>query len=420
MYQLDYLKKWNKNKNLYRYKMPLKLKSLEIYQKLIYYYIVTTYRNRKGSIKMSLTNQHGGDLDFIEKTYNIPRNEIIDFSGNINPLGISNVLKQSIIDGIDSISTYPDKNYVNLKESIRRYTKTNSIESITCGNGSTELISLFIKTLKPKKSIIISPAYSEYEREIKLSDGQVLLFQLREEDNFVLDLDNLFKELEKDIDFLVLCNPNNPTGSALNVYETENLLSFCKKRNIFVMIDETYVEFTNQENNISSMPLIDKFDNLFIVRGTSKFFAAPGLRLGYAVCSNKNIINKINYYKDPWSVNMLANLAGIKMFDDIQYIKETNSLIDNERKRIHKEISNWNNVKLYNTQSNFFLMKILSSSIKAEQIFNILIKNKMVIRNAADFPFLGENYLRFCILLPEQNTLLLENLKKIFSKGDYL
>lgn len=359
---------------------------------------------------MNTFNQHGGDLDFIEQKYMIPRNEIIDFSGNVNPLGLPETAKNAIINNIDSITTYPDKNYTALRESIAFYTH-NKTEHVLVGNGSTELIDAFIKAVKPKRAVIVSPAYSEYERNISLYGGTPILFPLEEKNGFKLDIEKLADTLKDEINLLVLCNPNNPTGSSINIQEIERILTLCRKYNIFVMIDETYVEFSDRDMCIISLPLIDKFDNLFTIRGTSKFFAIPGLRLGYALCSNEKIKSEINKYKDPWSVNILAGIAGTAMFQDEEFAKKSVSFISTERNKIKNILNKWEKIKLYDTQANFFLLKIKDSNITAHMLFDMLIKYDMVIRDASDFPFLGSDFLRFCILLPENNRLLLEKLK---------
>ncbi|MBR1443248.1 MAG: aminotransferase class I/II-fold pyridoxal phosphate-dependent enzyme, partial [Firmicutes bacterium] len=271
---------------------------------------------------MSLTNQHGGDLDYIHRVYNIPRDEIIDFSGNVNPIGISPSVKKAITENIDLLSTYPDVNYTSLRSAISSYTGAKA-ENIIVGNGSTELISLFIKSVCPKKSVIISPAYSEYEREIKLCGGKPLLFPLREEEDFRLNIPDLFNAMDKDTNLLVICNPNNPTGSFLVKSELLRIAEFCRGNNIRILIDETYAEFSDDDMEVSAIPLADDFKNIFIIRGTSKFFASPGLRLGYAITSDTDITDTINKKKDPWSVNILASVGGEEMFKDTAYINET-------------------------------------------------------------------------------------------------
>lgn len=351
---------------------------------------------------------HGGDLDVIEQKYNIPKEKIIDFSGNINPLGISNKIENVIKNNINVITTYPDKNYNNLKKSIANYCDCSE-NNIIVGNGATEIISLFIKNLAPKNAIIISPSYSEYERELKNNNCNITFFDLKEEEDFLLNINNLLNIIDNTIDLIVLCNPNNPTGTAINNEQIKIILEKCK----FLMIDETYAEFSSKSENIFATSLVNNYNNLFIIRGTSKFFGVPGIRLGYGICSNNNILNKINKYKDPWSVNSIANLIGITMFSDIEYIDKTRNLILNEKNYIYKELSKIENLKVYKTNSNFILCKILNNKITSTELFEFLIKYNILIRDAKDFTFLDNTFFRFCILSENNNKLLIEKLKEV-------
>ena len=159
---------------------------------------------------MKLMTVHGGDLDVISREYNIPKNEIVNFSGNVNPLGLPPSVKKAIKENVDCATDYPDVSYVGLRNAISSYTGVKS-ENIVVGNGSTELISAFIKVSEPKKAVIVSPAYSEYLKEIKLLGGEVELFELMEDKDYMLDVDTLISHITKDTDIVVICNPNNPT-----------------------------------------------------------------------------------------------------------------------------------------------------------------------------------------------------------------
>lgn len=361
---------------------------------------------------MTNTNLHGGDLDEISRIYNINKADILNFSGNVNPLGLPVSVKEAIKNNIDICTNYPDASYLQLRQAISHYAGVN-YEHIMIGNGSTELISGFIRYVHPKKAVIISPAYSEYLNEIKAVNGKAILFELKEEDDFVLNIQELINILSDDVDMLVICNPNNPTGSFLSRKQLKIIFNHCQQNSINVMIDETYVEFSSPEFEVSAMPLAKEYDNVFIIRGTSKFFACPGLRLGYAVCSNEQVINHINSGKDLWSVNVFADLAGRTMFTDKKFISDSIKLINQERIRFFKELGCISGIKLYNTQSNFILAKILKQGINSDYVFNTLIKESILVRNCSNFPFLGDCFIRFCILDKENNSKLINSLLKI-------
>ncbi len=359
---------------------------------------------------MQLVHQHGGDLDAIERKYGISKNEVKDFSGNINPLGFPKTAEKALAENLSIISTYPDKKYTSLRQAIAKYTGADAAH-IVVGNGSTELISTFIQTVHAKKSIIIGPSYSEYEREVTLCGGAFTYFPLKEEDNFLIDLTALLEALTPDIGMLVICNPNNPTGSAFTSLQLEEVLKHCQKIGASVMVDETYIEFSDNLNEICAVPLVKKCNNLFVVRGTSKFFAAPGIRLGYGISSNQTFLERLKTNQDPWSVNSLAAFAGEKMFSDTDFHTTTQQLISKERKKAEDELSTWKNVKVYPSSANFILLKLLTDKITAAELFAHLIQKKMLIRDASSFTFLDERFLRFCILSPEDNAALLAELK---------
>lgn len=357
-------------------------------------------------------HMHGGDLDAIERIYGIPKDEISDFSGNINPLGFPQKAAKKLAENISIVCNYPDKKYQALRNSIGKYTGADP-ENIVVGNGSTELISTFIRSVNDKKAVIMGPAYSEYENAVKLSGRNYEYFELREDEDFKLNIDRLLTVLNDDTGLFIACNPNNPTGTAIQTDDMERILIHCKSKDISVMVDETYIEFSDSLEKICSIPLAAKYDNLFVIRGISKFFAAPGLRLGYGITSSKKFHELLAENQDPWSVNILASYAGELIFSDEEFIEETKNLISSERRKAYEELKTWKNVKVYESASNFILVKLLTDKITANEIFEHMVRKKMVIRDAASFTFLDESYLRFCILSPKENANLLSELKSI-------
>ena len=345
---------------------------------------------------------HGSDLEKVEAYYGIKKEDIIPFAGNVNPLGISPLLKKSMSSHIDCISEYPDRDYKELRSTLALYCNV-PMEHIIVGNGATEMISLTMQLLKPKYALLLSPTYSEYTREIDLVGGHVEEYYLREDLDFKLDLDDLFSKLNDQIDLLAICNPNNPTSSALTTEEIAKILTHCKKYNIFVMIDETYVEFAPDVDQISAVSLTTKFDNFMVLRGTSKFFCAPGLRLGYGICGNLSFLERMNNIKNPWTINTLAALAGEAMFMDKDYIKT-------QRQHCVEVLSKRPNLKIYPAYANFILVKLLDGTTSFE-MFERCIKQGLMIRDCSSFHGLDGEFIRFCIQKEEDNGRLLDLLK---------
>lgn len=349
---------------------------------------------------------HGSDLEKIEKIYGVKRENITSFSANVNPLGISPKLRETLASHVDAITTYPDREYTSLRRCIADYVDAGP-EQIIVGNGSTELISLIIQLNRPKKAMIIGPTYSEYEREIKLGGGTCLYYPLKEADGFVINLSDFTAKLNDTIDMLVICNPNNPTSTCIDNKQMRRILDVCKEHGIFVMIDETYVEFAADVAKITAVPLTQYYDNLIILRGTSKFFAAPGLRLGYAVTGNRDLIRSINQRQNPWSISSLAAIAGEIMFTDHDYMRQTRALISSERDRMYDLLNRHPDYKVYEPSANFLLVKLLREDQTSDALFEKAIRQNMMIRDCSTFPFLDERYIRFCIMSPEMNDKLM-------------
>ena len=375
-------------------------------------FILTT--TRRTTMLKHKDHFHGSDLEQIERIYNIKKSDIISFSANVNPLGISYQLKQTLAAQLDAITHYPDRDYKLLRQCIATYANTQ-LDNVIVGNGSTELISLFIQTQQPKKALVLGPTYSEYEREVALGGGITKYYPLKPANDFALDIEAFCKSLKDSTDLLVLCNPNNPTSTALTTKELRKILDTCMQHGIFVMIDETYVEFTENVAAITAVSLANYYNNLIILRGTSKFFAAPGLRLGYAITGNADLAKAINSRKNPWSINSLAEIAGRLMLSDHEYIDKTRQLISSERQRLVDELSTWSSVRVYPPQANFILMQILKSDVTAEDLFEHCIRQGLMIRNCSTFPFLDNSYIRFCIMNLQQNDCLLAAFREILN-----
>ena len=352
---------------------------------------------------------HGSDIEKICEYYHLNKDEIVRFGANVNPLGLSEKVKTDIAAHVDLLSSYPDREYTSLRETISEYCSVPA-EFILPGNGSSELIALLIDARAPKRTLILGPTYSEYSRELAISGSTQEYYHLKEEQDFRLDVDDLCRTLSEGYDFLIICNPNNPTSSAILHDDMEQLLTFCTEHDIFVMIDETYVEFAPNISAVTAVPFTKRFQNLMILRGVSKFFAAPGMRFGYGITGNINFLKKMKEKQIPWSLNSIGAFAGEKMFKDQDYIRRTRELILSERDRMYRAVSEMPGYKAYEPYANFILLKILKEGVTSADIFDRCIRKGLMIRDCASFQCLEGEYIRFCIMMPEDNTRLLQEL----------
>lgn len=355
---------------------------------------------------------HGSDLEKIEEYYGIPKESIICFGANVNPLGLSEKVKEELKEHLDLISSYPDREYKSLRQAIGDYLKV-SPKHVLVGNGSTELISLLIEQRCPKKTLILGPTYSEYARELSFSGSIQEYYHLKEDSGFHLDIPDFINKLEEGFDLLIICNPNNPTSSVIQTDEMFQILRACQDKDTFVMIDETYVEFVPDIEKVTAMSFLEEFEHFMVLRGVSKFFAAPGLRLGYGVTSCQAFLERVKEHQIPWSLNSIGAFAGERMLKDQEYIERTRSLIFHERARMLKELKKIPAIRVFDAYANFILIQLKKDGLTAFDVFEACIKQGLMVRDCSSFQCLKGEYVRFCVMLPEANTRLLKALKEI-------
>lgn len=348
---------------------------------------------------------HGANVDNMAKKFGKNENDIIDFSSNVNPHIISDLGKY-VLEGLEKSRSYPDINYTNLRNNISDYIKVDS-ELIIPGNGATEIIYLLMKSIK-RRLAILNPTFSEYGRGAKLNNLEIIDFHLKEENNFSIDLDEIQKNMDK-FDSLFVCNPNNPNGKVKDLNE---LLDLMIENDKLLIVDETFMEFVGEEEKYSLINKIEQTPNLFILKAMTKFFGMPGLRLGYGVTSNKQIINNIYEYKEPWTINSFAENLSNYLFKDKEYINGSKDYYINERKFMLEELRKISRLKVYDTDTNFVLIKLdddEANSLKLE----LFEKYNILIRDASNFIGLDKSYIRVAIKSHNDNKVLIESLRKI-------
>ena len=348
---------------------------------------------------------HGANVDNMAKKFGKNENDIIDFSSNVNPHIISDLGKY-VLEGLEKSRSYPDINYTNLRNNISDYIKVDS-ELIIPGNGATEIIYLLMKSIK-RRLAILNPTFSEYGRGAKLNNLEIIDFHLKEENNFSIDLDEIQKNMDK-FDSLFVCNPNNPNGKVKDLNE---LLDLMIENDKLLIVDETFMEFVGEEEKYSLINKIEQTPNLFILKAVTKFFGMPGLRLGYGVTSNKQIIKNIYEYKEPWTINSFAENLSNYLFKDKEYINGSKDYYINERKFMLEKLRKISRLKVYDTDTNFVLIKLdddEANSLKLE----LFEKYNILIRDASNFIGLDKSYIRVAIKSHNDNKVLIESLRKI-------
>jgi len=349
---------------------------------------------------------HGGNIAEICKKYSLKEDAIIDFSSNVNPLGFPKGVKNLIRKEVDKIIRYPDSNSSELKRNIAGRLDIDE-KNILVGNGSTELIYLIPRVFKPLFALIPIPTFIEYEKSLSSLNCRIGYIPFKEEENFRLNI-NQFIKLLPETDIVYLCNPNNPTGVLLSKSEVDYLIINAEKRGTLVIVDESFMDFSDDESVIAE---IKRRKNLIVIKSLTKFFAIPGLRLGYLV-SNSKMVDKINRDKEPWTVNILAQKAGILCLKDEEFIIKTKRFIDRERKYLLAKLSALKGLRPYSSSTNYLLVKILNSGLSSTKLYERMAKLGLLIRDCRSFRGLGDKFVRIAVKGRRENKLLIEKIKK--------
>ncbi|SHK32045.1 pyridoxal phosphate-dependent aminotransferase [Tepidibacter formicigenes] len=346
---------------------------------------------------------HGADVASMMLKYGKKEDYILDFSSNINPYIPENIDKY-ILEGLNLSTKYPDVEYLNLRKNIGNYLDLD-YEYIIPGNGASEIIYLLMKVLDGQLGIV-NPTFSEYERAAK--SNNIKIIDLYFDKNFKLDLDNIRNNLDK-FKALFICNPNNPSGNVESLIE---ILEILKKKDKFLIVDETFMEFVYESEKYTLVNLIKEYDNLFIIKAITKFFGLPGIRLGYGITSNKNIISKMWEHKEPWTVNSFAENICSYIFKDKKYIEKTKNYFKEEINFMIKDLNEIKNIEVFESSTNFILLKLnkYNSSYIKEKLF---VEKNILIRDASNFKGLDTNYIRVAVKKREENEALINALKEI-------
>ena len=335
---------------------------------------------------------HGGNIRKAAENYGIDESAIIDFSANINPLGLSPMAREAISAAMGTIINYPDPKSSCLVKALSQYHSLPS-ENILTGNGATELIFLIPRALKFKSALIIAPAFSEYERALTLSDCKVEHFFVTPEKDFMLNLSDLFAAMEKGHDSLWLGNPANPAGTLISKKDIIIIGEKSAELGITLIVDEAFIDFC-EEASVKNEIL--NFSNLIVLRSMTKFFALAGLRAGYLFAHNR-IISQLGTYKEPWTLNSLSEAAAVASLSDHDYKNETLALIERERNFLKEELGKIDSLYLYDSFANYLLIG-LAEGARSEYLENKLLrKNRILVRDCSNYRGLSNRFIRVAV-----------------------
>ena len=350
-------------------------------------------------------NIHGGDI------YSRPVR--LDFSVNGNPLGMPAEARLSLLAAINHVGEYPDAAAGELTETVSHMLSAQSgreipKEYLLFGNGASELFLAIVHALKPENIVIPVPSFYGYEYAAKAADSHIKYVYLSEETAFCPGKE-LLQALTPDTDLLFLANPNNPTGQLFSREYLRELLEHCRQQGIMVVLDECFIEFceTDREQPRSMLGKIDQYENLLLVRAFTKSFAMPGVRLGYLVCSNEGLREKIRRQLPEWNLSVFAQRAGIVCAGQAeQYLQDTVEYVKTERTYLRERLEALG-IRVVSGEADFLLL------YTTQPIYDRLLAKGILIRNCENFRGLGESYYRIAVKKHDENEVLLQELAQI-------
>jgi histidinol-phosphate aminotransferase len=278
-------------------------------------------------------------------------------------------------------------------------------EDILFGNGAADIIFRLCYALKPKAALLLAPTFSEYEQALVNINSGISYYRLRPENDFAVDMKILENIKGKDIVFI--CNPNNPTGMVTDKELIYKICERCWQENCYLVVDECFMDFVSLGPNNSFKEYLKDFENVIILKAFTKIFAMAGLRLGYCLCHNKEIISKIEKAGQPWSVSVPAQIAGVAALGNRDYLTETVAIIETERVFLTEGLRKLG-FTVFKSNANFFLFKT-----KEKDLYEKLFEKGILIRKCSNFMGLDNTYYRIAVKCREDNEKLLEAIRGV-------
>lgn len=340
---------------------------------------------------------HGGDIYSRKVDY--------DFSANINPLGMPESVKRILARKINDFEHYPDPYCSELVREIALYEEVEE-DRIVCGNGAADLIYRIVQALRPENALIAVPTFSEYEKALRTAGCLINYHQLREEDEFEVRED-IIEKIDGN-DMMFLCNPNNPTGKMVAPELMENIIKKCNETGCLLILDECFMDFAEEKAKFS---LEHNLKNVLLLKAFTKIYAMAGLRLGYVICPDLKIAEKIRSFGQCWSVSVPAQLAGATAIKEREYVSETVRLIVEERAFLSEKLRGFG-FRVYESAVNFILFRC---SLPLDSL--LLEKKRIAVRRCDNFAGLEAGFFRIAVRTHEENEILISAIEEVLEDG---
>ena len=340
-------------------------------------------------------NPHGGDIYGGEVE--------LDFSANTNPFGTPQGILDAVQAALPEMHRYPDPYCRKLTQAVSDFEGVPK-EYILCGNGAADLIYAYCETVRPNLAVELAPTFSEYALGLKRVGCRVERFFLTPENDFILE-DSFLKFLaERKPEAVFLCNPNNPTGKIIAPELMKKILQFCGKHDTQLFVDECFLDLSDSRESLKQY--LATFKNLFILKAFTKSYGMAGIRLGYCLCSDSQLLERMAATSQPWNVSSLAQAAGIAALQEQVFLQKTKDLVAVERQWLKRELEELG-FRVIPSSVNYLLFQgpaCLHTKLKAK---------KIAIRNCDNYFGLGPGWYRIAVRLHEENECLIRAMKEV-------
>lgn len=352
---------------------------------------------------------HGGD---------IYRQDVeLDFSVNGNPCGMPGGVKEALHRAVDQCWHYPDPQAEELRGKLAERLQVSK-ENLMVGNGASELFPAIVRAIAPRKTVIPVPSFGGYEYAVSARTGDNFYYPLREENGFALT-EEILSVLDDQTELLFLAQPNNPVGNLAEEALLEQILTYCRKKGIYVVLDECFLALCEGGEALSLVQRIEEYPNLLVVRAFTKTFAMPGVRLGYVVCSDTELLTRVRRQLAEWNVSIPAQAAGIAALEEQAYLQESVEQIKLWRKQLAAGLEALG-FRVYSGETNFVFFRWEQEPKRGSEqdpvqgyLYRALLERKILIRDCSNYRGLDAGYYRAAVRTKEENDRLLQALQEI-------
>ena len=349
---------------------------------------------------------HGGDWAAYELEYG---GAPLDFSANVSPLGLPEGVREAVRASLDRADRYPDPFCRELCRRLGEYHRLPP-QWVLCGNGAADLIDRLALALRPRRALVTAPTFSEYQRALELAGCRVERFPLEEGEGFRLT-ERVLERIGPGLDLLVLCEPNNPTGLTTPRPLLGEILRACARAGTVLAVDECFAPFLEDQEDHSLVGELAGHPDLVVLRAFTKEYAMAGLRLGYALCSDTALLEKMGRSGPPWAVSTPAQAAGVAALEAENYRRALRALVAEERPRLQRGLEALG-CRVVPGQANYLLFfhpdPDLCPKLRARGV---------LLRDCGDYAGLGRGWYRAAVRTGRENGIFLHILGEVLSGG---